>query len=488
MNETRGCSRSSAIAELSRYQVHPSHHVDYNSAAQQAVDLLPPGTAAARVVIGLLRSREDGMADTATLTVDGKTYTLPIITGTEGERAIDIRNLRNQTGLITLDSGYGNTGAAESTITFIDGEKGILRYRGYPIEQLAEYGRFTEIACLLLFGDLPTDAQHNEFRRLLSEHQFMHESLMHHFDGFPENAPPMAILSAMVSAAGCFEPAIALPDDDEHFMEAAARLMSKVRTIAAASYCKSKGRPINYPRSDLRYTANFLHMMFSLPFRPYEPHADVVEALDKLLILHADHEQNCSTSTVRMVCSSRASLSAAVSAGINALWGPLHGGANVAVIEMLQGIRERRESIPTFIERVKSGQDTRLMGFGHRVYKNFDPRAKIIKQACDSVLSKLGKQDPLLDIAMELEAAALADDFFIERKLYPNVDFYSGIIMRAIGIPTDMYTVMFAIGRLPGWMAHWREVRTAAQSRIDRPRQIYQGVRERSYVPWEKRG
>ncbi|MCP5146294.1 MAG: citrate synthase [Gammaproteobacteria bacterium] len=427
------------------------------------------------------------MAETATLTFNGTTLELPIVTGTEGERAIDIRHLRNATGLITLDSGYGNTGATESSITFIDGEKGILRYRGYPIEQLAEHARFTEVAYLLMFGDLPTETQHTEFRRQLSENQFMHEALTHHFDGFPENAPPMAILSAMVSAAGCFEPALARADDDDHFLELAARLMSKVRTIASASYCKSIGHPINYPRSDLRYTANFLHMMFSLPFRPYEPHPVVVDALDKLLILHADHEQNCSTSTVRMVCSSRASMSAAVSAGINALWGPLHGGANAAVIDMLEKIRRSGESIKTYVERVKTDPNTKLMGFGHRVYKNFDPRAKIIKEACDSVLQKLGIQDPMLDMAMELEAVALQDDFFVERKLYPNVDFYSGIIMRAIGIPTNMFTVMFAIGRLPGWIAHWREVRMAAGGRIDRPRQVYQGPVARDFVPVENR-
>ncbi|MCC6201615.1 MAG: citrate synthase [Gammaproteobacteria bacterium] len=427
------------------------------------------------------------MADTATLHYDGKTIELPIVTGTEGERGVDIRELRAKTGLITLDSGYGNTGSTESSIAFIDGEKGILRYRGYPIEQLAAKSRFTETAYLLIFGELPTPAQYTAFRALLTEHQFMHEALHFHFDGFPENAPPMAILSAMVSAAGCFDPALAHPEVDGHFMEASARMMSKVRTIAAASYCKSIGRPINYPRFDLPYTANFLHMMFSLPHKQYEPSPVVVDALDKLLILHADHEQNCSTSTVRMVCSSRASLSAAVSSGINALWGPLHGGANSAVIEMLTHLHQSGESIPSFINRVKTDRTTRLMGFGHRVYRNFDPRAKIIKEACDNVLKALGIHDPLLDLAMQLEEVALHDEFFVSRKLYPNVDFYSGIIMRAIGIPTDMFTVMFALGRMPGWLAHWREYRTSTDARIDRPRQIYQGYTQRDYVAIEKR-
>ncbi|MFO7288256.1 MAG: citrate/2-methylcitrate synthase, partial [Gammaproteobacteria bacterium] len=310
----------------------------------------------------------------------------------------------------------------------------------------------------------------------------------HHFDGFPPNSPPMAILSAMINAAGCFEPVFMAPDDDEHFMESAARLMSKVRTIAAASYRKSIGKPMNYPRPDLRYTANFLHMMFSRPHRLYEPDPVVVEALDRLLLLHADHEQNCSTSTVRMVGSSHANLYASVAAGVCALWGPLHGGANVAVIEMLTKLLESGEKLETFIERVKRRDaGVRLMGFGHRVYKNFDPRAKIIKASCDALLERLGIHDPLLDLAVRLEEIALSDDYFIERKLYPNVDYYSGIIMRAIGIPTNMFTVMFAIGRLPGWIAHWREVRIS-DSRIDRPRQIYVGPAERSYVPLEERG
>ncbi len=428
------------------------------------------------------------MAQSATLHYDDQTVELPMITGSENERAIDIRKLRGTTGLITLDDGFGNTGACQSHITFINGEQGILRYRGYPIEELADKSTFVETAYLLIFGELPTEAQLTEFRRLLTRHQFIHEDMRHHFDGFPPTAAPMAILSAMVNAAGCFQPELRQPEEDEKLMEAAARSMSKIRTIAAASYRKSIGKAINYPRSDLRYTANFLHMMFSLPFDPYEPSPEVVRALDTLLILHADHEQNCSTSTVRMVGSSRANLYASVSAGVCALWGPLHGGANAAVVDMLSNLHKSGESVESLVERVKKkDSNIRLMGFGHRVYKNFDPRAKIIKAACHAVLGKLGVNDPLLELALELEEIALKDDYFLERKLYPNVDFYSGIIMSAIGIPTNMFTVMFAIGRLPGWIAHWREVRTNPDSRIDRPRQIYVGPTIRSYVPLEKR-
>ncbi len=428
------------------------------------------------------------MAEKATLQFGNESHELPVVVGTENDRAIDIRRLRAETGFITLDDGFGNTGACSSQITFIDGERGILRYRGYPIEELAEQSVFVETAYLLIFGELPSESQLTEFRRLLSEHQFIHEDLRHHFDGFPPNAPPMPILSAMINAAGCFQPALIEADDDDHFIEAAARIMSKVRTIAAASYRKSTGKPINYPRSDLRYTANFLHMMFSLPFRPYEPDPVVVEALDTLLILHADHEQNCSTSTVRMVGSSRANLYASVAAGVCALWGPLHGGANTAAIKMLETLDQSEENLEQFIERVKRrDSNVRLMGFGHRVYKNFDPRAKIIKRAAHDVLEKLGCHDSLLELAMRLEELALKDDYFIERKLYPNVDFYSGMIMRAIGIPVNMFTVMFAIGRLPGWIAHWREVRTNPEGRIDRPRQVYVGPTARTYVALEAR-
>ena len=428
------------------------------------------------------------MAQSATLHYGDESVELPIVTGSENERAIDIRKLRSTTGLVTLDDGYANTGACQSQITFIDGEKGVLRYRGYPIEELAEKSTFVETAYLLIFGELPNEAQLTEFRRLLTRHQFIHEDMRHHFDGFPPTAAPMAILSAMVNAAGCFQPELRQPEEDDKLMEAAARIMSKIRTIAAASYRKSTGKPINYPRSDLRYTANFLHMMFSLPFDPYEPSPEVVRALDTLLILHADHEQNCSTSTVRMVGSSRASLYASISAGVCALWGPLHGGANAAVVDMLSKLEQSGESVESLVAKVKRKESgVLLMGFGHRVYKNFDPRAKIIKAACHAVLGKLGINNPLLELALKLEEIALHDDYFLERKLYPNVDFYSGIIMSAIGVPTNMFTVMFAIGRLPGWIAHWREVRTNPYARIDRPRQVYVGPTLRSYVPLEER-
>jgi citrate synthase len=428
------------------------------------------------------------MTDLATLRYNGSTFDLPVVEGTQHEKAIDIRSLRAKSGLITLDDGYGNTGSCMSAITYVDGEQGILRYRGYPIESLATRATFVETAYLLIFGELPTHAQLAEFRQLLVEHEFIHEDMRHHFDGFPPNAPPMAILSAMINAVGCFQPVFMQPEDDEHFLEPAARLMSKIRTIAAASYRKSSGKPLIYPRSDLRYTANFLHLMFSKPYELYEADESVVSALDKLLILHADHEQNCSTSTVRMVASSRASLYASVAAGVCALWGPLHGGANVAVIEMLSRLLESGEKLERFVERVKNKESgVRLMGFGHRVYKNFDPRAKILKEACYRMLERMGRSDPLLDLALRLEQVALSDPYFVERKLYPNVDYYSGIIMRAIGIPTDMFTVMFAIGRLPGWIAHWREVHTNANARIDRPRQVYTGHTTRDYVPLEER-
>ncbi len=422
------------------------------------------------------------MSKTATLNYDGKSLELPVVVGTEQETGIDISSLRAQSGLITLDNGYANTGSCQSNICFIDGDQGILRYRGYPIEELAEKSSFVETAYLLIFGELPTEHQLQEFRTLLGNHQFIHEDMLHAFEGFPLNAPPMAILSAMINALGCFQPVFMSPDDDELFMEPSARLMSKVRTIAATSYRKSIGKPVNYPRSDLRYTANFLHLLFSLPHKPYEPDEVIVDALDKLLILHADHEQNCSTSTVRMVGSSEANLYASVAAGVCALWGPLHGGANVAVIEMLTQLHESGMNMKDYMEKVKKKEaGIRLMGFGHRVYKNFDPRARIIKQACDNVLEKLGIHDPLLDIAKRLEEVALEDEYFIERKLYPNVDFYSGIIMRALGIPTNMFTVIFAIGRLPGWISHWREVHMAP-AKIDRPRQIYTGPAKRGYV------
>jgi citrate synthase len=423
------------------------------------------------------------MSETAALTFGGKSFEYPVITGSEREKAIDISRLRQETGLITLDDGYGNTGSCQSAITFIDGEQGILRYRGYPIEELAEYSTFPEVAYLLIFGELPTPEELMEFRALLTEHQFIHEAMRHHFDGFPADAPPMAILSAMINTAGCFLRELIDPDHTKSFMDQAARLLAKTRTIAAASYRVTTGLPINYPRFDLSYTGNLLHLMFCMPNMPYEPSPELVRALDQIFILHADHEQNCSTSTVRMVASSQAGLYASVAAGVCALWGPLHGGANQAVIEMLEQIRASGESVVSFVKKVKDDpKNTRLMGFGHRVYKNFDPRAKIIKSACHTVLSKLGLKDPLLDIAVQLEEVALKDQYFIERKLYPNVDFYSGIIMRAARIPIEMFPVMFAIGRMPGWIANWREVNLNSKSRIYRPRQIYTGPTERPYV------
>jgi citrate synthase len=429
------------------------------------------------------------MSDKATLTYEGKNYEYPVITGTENERAIDIAQLRAQTGAITLDDGYGNTGSCVSKITFIDGEQGILRYRGYPIEQLAEHSTFIETAYLIIFGELPTEKQLTEFRNLLAEHMFIHEAMRHHFEGFPPSAPPMAILSAMINAMGCFDPVLTQPEDSDRFLEASARLISKVRTIAAAAYKKSVGDPIIYPRFDLSYTANFLHMLFCKPNRICRPDPAVERAMDQIFILHADHEQNCSTSTVRMVGSSQANLYASVAAGVCALWGPLHGGANVAVIEMLENILQSGEAIPAFMAKIKDKKaHARLMGFGHRVYKNYDPRAKFIKQSCDAVLSKLGIKDPLLDIALQLEDIALKDSYFVERKLYPNVDFYSGIIMRAVGIPMSMFTVLFAIGRLPGWIANWREVHLSPQARIYRPRQVYAGPTVRQYVPVGARG
>lgn len=412
----------------------------------------------------------------------GETYSLSTVTGTEQEIGIDISRLRTDTGLITLDDGYGNTGSCKSAITFIDGEKGILRYRGYPIEELAEHATFIETAYLLIFGELPNEGELLGFRKLLNDHQFIHEDMRHHFEGFPANAPPMAILASMVNTLCCFQPDFLSEDEDALFAEDAARLMSKIRTIAAASYRKSAGFPINYPRSELRYTENFLHMMFSLPHQLKQIDPEIVKALDQILILHADHEQNCSTSTVRMVASSQANLYTSIAAGISALWGPLHGGANTEVIKMLEALVDSGDSVQSFLDKIKRKESgVRLMGFGHRVYKNFDPRAQIMKQACGTVLQKLNIQDPLLELAMELEQAALNDDYFVERKLYPNVDFYSGIILRAIGIPTEMFTVIFAIGRMPGWIAHWRELRTAESSRIYRPRQIYTGETLRHY-------
>jgi citrate synthase len=423
------------------------------------------------------------MSEKATLQLDGKVIELPIITGTEHERAVDISALRDTTGYITLDDGYANTGACSSAITFIDGEQGILRYRGIPIEELAVKSKFVETAYLLIYGKLPTRSQLQTFSHLFTKNQNLHEDMKHHFDGFPPGAHPMAILSAMINASSCFYPALMGLPNREQFDEQAARLISQVRTIAAFSYRKSHGMPYIYPKPEYDYTSNFLHMLFSNPYEDYELKPVVVKALDLIFLLHADHEQNCSTSTVRMVASSEANLFASAAAGVCALWGPLHGGANQAVINMLQQIHDSGDDGHKFIEAAKDKHSgKRLMGFGHRVYKHYDPRAKIIKEACDNLLHTLQREDPLLDIAKKLEQAALHDSYFVERKLYPNVDFYSGIIMRAIRIPTEMFTVMFAIGRMPGWIANFKEILDEPRRRICRPRQVYIGPTNGHYV------
>ncbi len=427
------------------------------------------------------------MENTAELKINGTSYQLPIVEGTEQERGIDISALRNQTGCITLDDGYGNTGSCKSAITFIDGEKGILRYRGIPIEELAEKSTFIEVALLLIWGHLPTSTELRKFSDLLTENELLHESMKHNFEGFPNTAHPMAILSSMINAAGCFDTDLFSPENPAAFQVQVARLISQVRTIAAFAYRQSHGLPIIYPKPDYKYTANFLHTMFSLPYKDYDMKPEIVRALDLLFLLHADHEQNCSTSTVRMVASSKANLFASTAAGVCALWGPLHGGANQSVLEMLEDIHRNGDNGSKFITDAKdktSGK--KLMGFGHRVYKNYDPRAKIIKKACDDVLSKLNLDDPLLAIAKRLEEAALHDSYFVERKLYPNVDFYSGIIMRALGIPVEMFTVMFAIGRMPGWIANYKEVMDEP-TRIYRPRQIYTGPKLNHYTPIKDR-
>ena len=421
------------------------------------------------------------MSDTARLQLDDQTVELPIVVGSEGERAIDISSLRAQTGHITLDQGYGNTGSCQSAITFIDGEEGILRYRGYPIEELAAKSSFIEVSWLLIWGELPTQDQLSSFSNLLTKHQELHEDIRHHFSLFPHNSPPMAVLSAVLNALSCFHPEFLDIHDDDTFEEAVARIMAKVRTIAAYSYRHANGFPIIYPHPDKSYAENFLHTMFSQPYKEYEPNPVLVKALDLIFLLHADHEQNCSTSTVRMVGSSEANLFASVAAGVCALWGPLHGGANVAVVDMLETIRQQNLPVKEFVQQIKDKTaGIRLMGFGHRVYKNFDPRANIIKETCEQVLAQLHIKDPLLSIAEELEGAALEDDYFIERKLYPNVDFYSGVILRAIGIPPSMFTVMFAIGRMPGWIAQWHE--ESSTTKINRPRQVYTGATQRSYT------
>jgi citrate synthase len=428
------------------------------------------------------------MNDSVELHWDGKKILLPLIEGSAGERAIDISKLRDETGLITLDNGYGNTGSCESAITFIDGEKGILRYRGIPIEELAEQSTFVETAYLIIYGKLPTQAELTHFCELLTAHELIHEDMKFHFEGFPPNAHPMAMLSSMINSSGCYFPELLVPQESENFANLTAFILSQVRTIAAFAYRKSRGLPIIYPKPEYKYPENFLHMMFSRPNADVQLKPQVVRALDLILLLHSDHEQNCSTSTVRMVASSKANLFASAASGVCALWGPLHGGANQAVIEMLQQIYQEGDDGSRFMAAAKDKKSgRRLMGFGHRVYKNYDPRAKIIKRQCDELLKELHVSDPLLDIAVRLEQLALSEPYFIERKLYPNVDFYSGIIMRAIGIPLEMFTVIFAIGRMPGWIANYREVSESEGGRIYRPRQIYVGEPLASYVPMGKR-
>jgi citrate synthase len=424
----------------------------------------------------------------AELRIDNKVLSLPVITGTENEKAIDIGKLRGATGYVTIDPAFVNTASTTSSITFLDGEKGILRYRGIPIEELAEKSTFVEVAYLLIYGKLPDAKALGAFSQQLTRHSMLHEDMKRFFDGYPGTAHPMAILSAMVLSLSSFYPQALDVKNREETEATIARLLSKMRTIACFSYKKSIGQPFVYPKNNLSYCANFLNMMFSVPAEPYEIDEDIVKVLNLLLILHADHEQNCSTSTVRMVGSSQANLFAAISAGICALWGPLHGGANEEVLEMLQKIQADGGGPKKFIEIAKrKDSGFRLMGFGHRVYKNYDPRAKIIKAAADKVMKKMKAPDPLLDIAYHLEEAALTDPYFIERKLYPNVDFYSGIIYRALGIPSNMFTVMFAIGRLPGWIAHWKEMFDDPGTKISRPRQIYTGPEVSPYVPIEKR-
>jgi len=428
------------------------------------------------------------MSDKATLEYKDKKIELDAIIGSEGEIGLDITQLRAKTGMITLDPGYGNTGSCTSDITFIDGEKGILQYRGYPIEELAEKSTFMETAFLVLYGHLPSETELTEFEAGVREEASLHYGMKSHFEGFPDNAPPMAVLSAMLNILSCYNTdLLTTATEGSKFTVPATKIISKVRAIAAWAYRTSEGKPFMPSRPDLSYSGNFLHMMFSQQFKLYEPLPEVERALDLFLILHADHEQNCSTSTVRMVGSSHASLFSAVSAGVGALWGPLHGGANCEVIKMLQGIHEGGIKPRDFVEKAKDkNSPEKLMGFGHRVYKSFDPRAKILKGQVDAVLKALNMSDPLLDIAYELEEMARNEEYFIERNLYPNVDFYSGILLRAIGIPVDMFTVLFAIGRMPGWIANWREMHVQSL-RISRPRQIYTGSTKRPYVPINER-
>ena len=428
------------------------------------------------------------MTDKCVIQLGDSKFEAPVVVGTENERGVDIAQLRAKTGTVTLDPAFMNTASTKSAVTFIDGDKGILRYRGIPIEQLAEKSTFVETAYLLIYGNLPNEQELKGWSEKLTRHSLLHEDMKHFFEGFTPTAHPMAILSAMVVALSSYYPDSLDVDNIDQRDITIARLVSKVRTIAAFAYKKSIGQPFVYPRNNLSYCANFLNMMFSVPAEEYEIDPELVKVMNLLLILHADHEQNCSTSTVRVVGSSKANLFASISAGICALWGPLHGGANQEVLEMLSAIHKDGGDVKKYVALAKDKNSAfRLMGFGHRVYKNFDPRAKIIKAAADKVLAKLGKKDPLLDIAKSLEEAALKDSYFVERKLYPNVDFYSGIIYRAMGFPTNMFTVLFALGRLPGWIAHWKEMMEDPTTKIARPRQIYTGPTVRDYVPMEKR-
>jgi len=429
------------------------------------------------------------MSEIATLNLpDGKSLELPVLTGTKNEKAIDISNLRKKTGHITLDPGFVNTGSCESAITFLDGEQGVLQFRGYPIEQLAAKSTFMEVAYLLIHGELPNKLQLESFADRVSWHAMIHEDMRHFFDGFSQNAHPMVILSSMVSSLSAYYVEASGKASIENLELNSARLIAKVTTIAAFAYKKSVGQPFVYPRDELSYCANFLNMMFAVPAERYELDPEIERTLELLLILHADHEQNCSASTVRVVGSSMANVYASVASGILALWGPLHGGANQQVVQMLQQIHEDGAGISKYIEMAKNQKsDFRLMGFGHRVYKNLDPRASILKDVCNRLLNKLGTNDPFLEIALKLEETALSDDYFIERKLYPTLDFYTGIIYRAMGIPTNMFTVMFALGRIPGWIAQWKEMHDDPKQKIARPRQLFTGQTERSYKPMAER-
>jgi citrate synthase len=431
------------------------------------------------------------VGDSVELRYGEKEVELPVVRGTEDELGIDIARLRAQTGMVTLDDGFLNTGSCTSAITYIDGDDGVLRYRGIPIEELVSGHQpsFLETSYLLIYGNLPTSEELDEFRYSIRKHTLVHEDVKRFFDGFPKDAHPMATLSSAITALSTFYQDSLDPNDPEEVELSILRLMAKLPTIAAYAYKKSVGQPFVYPNNKLDLIENFLTMMFSLPTEPYEVSPTVVRALKVLLILHADHEQNCSTSTVRLVGSSEVNIYAAIAAGINALWGPLHGGANQAVIEMLEAIRDGGGSVDAYVQRAKDTDDAfRLSGFGHRVYKNYDPRARILKSIADELIDEMGQRDDLLDLAKQLEEVALADEYFIERKLYPNVDFYSGLIYRAMGFPTDMFTVLFAMGRLPGWLAHWKEMIESPKTKIGRPRQVYTGATERDYVPVADRG